>query len=231
MFSFHGWLRSVLGARSGKADGGRARREDGRTGRAPLKAEALEDRITPATRVWTGLGANGNWSTATNWVGNVAPQLEDSLVFPAGAASLVSFNDFGAGARFRSVTVSAAGYSIGELTPGADRITLLDGLVYNAPSGSAQFNVPITLAANQTFISANSAAAITLAGVDVAGLQTLTFDGRGSFDVEGVVSGTGGLTKLGDGTLILAGANTFGGLVNLTQGALNLRNSSALGSS
>ena len=69
-----------------------------------------------------------------------------------------------------------------------------------------------------------------MGAIELPGLQTLSFDGRGSFDVEGIVSGSGGLTKLGDGTLILAASNTFDGIVNLTQGVLNLRNNNALGS-
>src|SRR5262249_49175165 len=115
-------------------------------------------------------------------------------------------------------------------TPGGNRITLLDGLVYNAPTGAAQFNVPVSLGANLTFLSANAGATLTLGSVDLPGLQTLSFDGRGNIDIEGTVGGNGGLAKLGDGTLILAGNNTFEGTVQLLQGVMNLRSSTALGS-
>src|SRR5262245_1748976 len=195
-----------------------------------LFVEELESRIVPATRIWDGGGADALWSNPQNWSGNVAPQPEDNLLFPAGASRLTNFNDFASGTRFRSVTVSDPGYVINELTPGSDKITLLEGLVYNATASGAQFNVMISLGANQTFFSANNGATITLGGLELANLQTLTLDGRGNIDVEGVVSGSGGITKLGDGTLILAGNNSFDGLVTLTQGVINLRNNNALGS-
>ena len=233
MFSFKSWLRQALGTQSRKAKGKQAGRDEKRAARfavrsAPLRAEALEDRITPAIRTWSGLGADANWSTATNWVGNAAPQAEDNLVFPlmGGSSGLSATNDYGTGTRFRSVTVSDSRYDIG----GSGSITLLEGLVYNATTSGAKFNVPISLGANQTFISANLGAQIQLAGIAIPGLQTLSIDGRGDLDVEGVVSGNGGITKFGDGTLILAGNNTFEGIVNVTQGAINLRNSNALGS-
>src|SRR5438128_1305679 len=195
-----------------------------------LLVEELESRIVPATRIWDGGGASALWSNPQNWAGDVAPQPEDNLLFPAGAARLTNFDDFAAGTRFRSITIADPGYQINELTPGADKINLLEGLVYNATTSGAQFNVPITLGASQTFFSANNGATITLGGLELANLQTLSLDGRGNFDVEGVVSGSGGITKLGDGTLILAGNNTFDGLVNITQGIVNLRSNNALGS-
>ena len=38
-----------------------------------LLFETLEDRVTPTTFIWTGLGSNNNWSTGANWQGGVAP--------------------------------------------------------------------------------------------------------------------------------------------------------------
>src|SRR4051794_12208652 len=51
--------------------------------------ERLEDRSLMAALYWTGGGANANVSSPLNWVtnngiGNVAPQQDDSLFFPAG---------------------------------------------------------------------------------------------------------------------------------------------------
>ena len=55
-------------------------------------------------------------------------------------------------------------------------------------------------------------------------------DGRGDVAVGGAVTGTGGITKLGDGTLGLSGNNSFDGVVSLTQGSLLLGSNTALGS-
>ncbi|HSI63177.1 MAG TPA: autotransporter-associated beta strand repeat-containing protein, partial [Candidatus Saccharimonadia bacterium] len=59
----------------------------------------------------------------------------------------------------------------------------------------------------------------------------------GTFDVEtgftltvaNVITGSGGLTKTGPGTLILSGVNTYAGLTTLSAGILNVQNTSALG--
>jgi autotransporter-associated beta strand protein len=48
--------------------------------------------------------------------------------------------------------------------------------------------------------------------------------------VNSVVSGSSGLTKLGDGTLLLAGTNTYSGGTTLSAGTLSLGNNNALGS-
>src|SRR6478672_3708692 len=49
--------------------------------------ERLEDRSLMATMIWSGAGADLKFSTAANWVGNVAPQQDDSLVFPLGVTN------------------------------------------------------------------------------------------------------------------------------------------------
>ena len=108
-----------------------------------------------ATMVWAG--GSGNWTTAANWIGGVAPQQDDNLIFPATPTSVTSVNDFASGTRFRSVTVSGSTYTI----TGAP-ISLLEGFVYNASAGGASFTPAITLGAAQTFYSANDGATITL---------------------------------------------------------------------
>lgn len=47
--------------------------------------------------------------------------------------------------------------------------------------------------------------------------------------VGGTITGAGGLTKVGAGTLVLSSANAFNGTVNLTEGTLAIGNDSALG--
>src|SRR4029453_9613098 len=60
----------------------------------------------------------------------------------------------------------------------------------------------------------------------------LTTDGKGNISVSGIISGTGGsgITKQGDGTLTLGGANTFDGRVNVNQGVVSVTHALGLGS-
>lgn len=55
------WIRQMLAGRS--AVPGRRVRQRG------LHLEMLEERVTPATFIWTGLGGNNNWSNPANWQG------------------------------------------------------------------------------------------------------------------------------------------------------------------
>src|SRR5262245_41772833 len=48
--------------------------------------EVLEDRVTPATRTWTGAGANDLWSNAANW-DTAVPLANDDVVIPDVAGS------------------------------------------------------------------------------------------------------------------------------------------------
>ena len=62
------------------------------------------------TRIWDGGGANNLWTTKENWVDDVTPLPGDNLVFPAGAARIINFNDYTSATIFGSITVSGSGY-------------------------------------------------------------------------------------------------------------------------
>src|SRR4029453_1205079 len=119
--------------------------------RRNLFLERLEDRSLLATLIWQG-GSGQNMSAAANWVGNVAPQQDDSLVFPISANKAVT-NDLADGTRFRTITISD-GYTIS----GTNKITLLEGVTFNgagAAGGNATVSVPLTLGASASIYSAN----------------------------------------------------------------------------
>src|SRR3954463_15114974 len=95
--------------------------------------ERLEDRSLMASMIWSGQSTvDSNWTTGANWVGGVAPQQDDSLVFPLGAARQSNTDDFAAGTRFRSITISD-GYTLG----GTRQLTLLEGVTMNGASQTA----------------------------------------------------------------------------------------------
>ena len=108
------------------------------------RLERLEDRTVPAVATWDGGGADNHWTTAANWVGDVAPQPGDDLVFPSGAAQLTNVNDFPAATAFHSLAVSGGGYQMS-----GNRIALAAGL--SVETISLALSLPLTLTADQTF--------------------------------------------------------------------------------
>jgi fibronectin-binding autotransporter adhesin len=120
------------------------------------------------------------------------------------------------------ITVAGDNYNIS----GSD-VTLLEGIT-GTNTGTSSFTAKITLAAPQTFVSGNGT--LNLGAVDTGNLQLLTVDGDGTLHITGVVSGSGGINKTGSGALIVSGANTYEGLTTVSQGVLNVRSNSGLGS-
>ena len=86
---------------------------------------------------------------------------------------------------------------------------------------ASTFTGAITLGTNTT-----TGHALTLRAVEGG---TVTFSGVIA-DPAGLTGARGALTKSGEGTVVLSGANTFGGTMTVNTGALNVRNSTALGS-
>lgn len=198
----------------------------------------LEDRVTPAIATWDGGGGvigNNNWSLPLNWVGDVAPQPGDDLVF--GAAPLkVSVNDFAAGTAFRSITLSDSSYQIF-----GNAILLAAGINSTfANGGSIALN--LTLTAPQT-ISHASGSGFNLSGtINLNGqLLTATINGGtgggvippgpGIVTLSGPVIGSGGIVKNGVQVLSLTGNNTFTGNIDHQSGVLSFGSHNAGGAS
>ena len=192
------WIRQVLAGR-GSASGQRVRQRG-------LHLEMLEERVTPATFIWTGLGGNNNWSNPSNWQGGVAPTsaANPDLVFGTGALRLNTNNDI-ANLVVRSITISGSNYVLG------GNAIQLAGNVF---VGSGVSNVRITLNANLT----------TAVAVSVGILADLTISGQ----ISG--SSAANLTKLGTGTLTLSGNNmAFSAVVDIQEGRLIMNHINALG--
>jgi hypothetical protein len=72
-------------------------------------------RAQTVERIWSGGGTTNNWSEGANWVGGVAPDSDDRLVFNnVGFAARPSpFNDFPDGSSFLSIVISGGtGYTL-----------------------------------------------------------------------------------------------------------------------
>jgi fibronectin-binding autotransporter adhesin len=189
-----------------------------------------------AQMIWDGGGGDNNWSTAANWALDVAPSAGDDLVFPAGASRLTNVNDLAAGTRLNTIQFQGSGYSIT-----GNSIELSGGLTANNAAGANSLGLDITLINAQNFVSANPSTTLTLSGAIhtgnlvgatfILGTTALNFDGAGTTNVTGVIDGSGSILKQGNGTLVLAGANTYQGFTDVRQGVVRAEHNSALGNS
>jgi autotransporter-associated beta strand protein len=163
--------------------------------------------INPATTfVWTGLGADANWTTPGNWSGaGAAPLAGDTLVFGAGAAQKTANNDFPSGTLFAGLRFQDSGYTI----TGND-LKLSAGISSTSTAGGSDtVELNVALTATETF--------------NVAGTTLI--------DVTGTISGTKlGITKTGTGTLAYdsPAGNTYTGLTTVSGGTLQLNTSNQI---
>jgi autotransporter-associated beta strand protein len=145
---------------------------------------------------WAGV-TDGLWSTGSNW--DAAPTPGADLVFPDGASNLANLNDLAAGQSYGSFTVAGGGYSIS-----GNEIALGGPITASYAAGSSTVALPISLQ-NSLVVNVAGAAA--------------------TLNLNGVISGTSGLAKLGGGTLVLGGDNAYTGDTNVSGGTLLVRGS------
>ncbi len=156
-----------------------------------------------------------------------------------GSNSLILENTTGVGGGSTGTgTASSANYvNFNNLAINSGTWTLLGPLVSGSTTlngGVAQFNNNATfgsgvLTSNGGAIEATTNN-LTLANLMTLGTGGLTVQGAATgLTLNGLISGSTGLTKVGTGELILSGANTFQGGTTLNAGTLTLGDAAALG--
>jgi autotransporter-associated beta strand protein len=161
-----------------------------------------------AQKMWSGLGADANWSTPANWVGGVAPVDGDDLVFPAGASQLTNTNDFlpfPLPVSINSITIQGSGYT-------------LDGFSVRMPlfgTISAAYPTGTTSTINLSIAAAGSTINVANPGA------TLVFGGQ--------LTSQSNYTKAGPGTAVLLATGTAPSGWSVGAGILNVQNGAALG--
>jgi autotransporter-associated beta strand protein len=126
-----------------------------------------------------------------------------------------------------TLTLSGTNTYTGTTTVSAGSLALSGG---TALENSGQVNLS-TSGANLTLNASETIGSLAgVAGTTVTlGANTLTAGGNGGTTTfAGVAGGTGGLTKMGAGTLTLTGANTYSGMTRVSVGTLALGASNVL---
>jgi len=163
--------------------------------------EPLEDRLVLSTLHWSGASdQSSKWSDVANWQETKAPVAGDDLVFDAGALQLANTNDYAANTRFGSIQFEGASYTLS-----GNAISLGAVGISSTVQGTNSVAFDIAMPATAK-VSAASGATLAL---------------------RGALSGAGGLTKEGAGTVQLSGkqANTYAGTTTVTGGTLLLNKS------
>ena len=186
--------------------------------------EAMERRLLMAQITWDGGGADENWTTAANWVGDVAPVANDQLLFPDAAARKTdNNNDFPAGTAFNRIDFTGAGYTLN-----GNAINLVDDINATNTTGANTVNLDVSLTGgatdNQFFTAAAAGTTLTIAGDVNKGTKLLTLSGLGDVTVSGVISGSGGLNKNQAGNAFLTATNTYTGITSVNAGSLYANN-------
>ncbi|MFV2068579.1 MAG: beta strand repeat-containing protein, partial [Pirellulales bacterium] len=185
--------------------------------------ELLEKRKLLTIATWDGGGLDNHWTTPANWGGDIAPSPADDLVFPAGAAQVTNRNDFPSGTNFNSIGFSGGGYSIS-----GNALGLAAGIDAASAPADNTLALDITLSAPQSILVGGAAATLTFGGaIDTAGFALTVSGGSAGVQIDGVVSGSGGLVKASGGGLTLTGANTYTGTTDINDGTLVVNGSIA----
>ena len=174
-------------------------------------------------QTWDGGGTNNNWTTTTNWVGDLAPLNNGTANLAFGGVTRLTPNVDTPWA-INSLSFNAGA---GTFTIGGSTFTNGVGGITNNDADIQTINNTLTLGAAQTWTAA--AGALRFGGNITNAGNALTLAGSFSNILNGIVSGSGGLTKIGTGVLRLAGSNTFAGGLSLREGTLLAAHDLALG--
>jgi autotransporter-associated beta strand protein len=175
--------------------------------------------VQAAAVTWNGASASGNnWTDNTNWVGLEGPGfVGDSVIFDGTTRLTPTVNT---NYSLTSLTFDSTAASFTINNSGGSILTLTGNAINNSVNAQT-LNVPLVLGAPLNVSAA--AGNLTLAQNITNSGNLLTISDSGfNTAIGGAISGSGGLTKTGTGTLTLSGVNSYSGNTIISSGILSL---------
>lgn len=156
---------------------------------------------------------------SANWSGGTVPVNGDDLVFPSGAARLVTTNNFSPNRNFASVTLLASGYVLR-----GNPIVASNLVASGQAGGVTTVEAALGMVFKPVITVSNAAATLRLRGTNLSLLGTVTVRGNGVTEISSPILLLAGLTKSGTNVLLLHGsvANTYSGTTIVNAGLLRL---------
>ncbi len=186
-----------------------------------LLLAGTREQSVAATLTWTGAAGDNNTANAANWSPAQAPINGDVLIF-AGANGLAPQMNTALTTASLSFSTTAKAFTLG----GTGTYTVNSGITNNSTS-TETINSALRLGGNQNW-KAGTGNLIINGAVNLQAF-TMTDTGGKAVTINGAISGTGGITQNGKGSLTLNGNNTYSGLTTLRSGTLNIGSNTALG--
>jgi len=151
------------------------------------------------------VNANGNWTKDSNWTA-IDPQAVTDVATFANVLSADRIVTLDANRSIGALVFSANNF--GYTLSGTNTLTLNNSLgITQNGSATNTISAPLVLATNQTWGGT----------------------GTGQIGISGVISGNASISKSGNYTLVLSGANTYTGATTINSGTVRIQSSGALG--
>jgi fibronectin-binding autotransporter adhesin len=214
---FATWLRRLVNRKPQTLTGGRRRAK--RNPSTRLRLEALEDRLAPATHIWTGPAVGGVWTNNANWTDSVNPAIHLAPTTGEAGGTIVQFNggidstDDIANLVINQLHFTAGGDTVrgNGVTLGISGLAVPNNLVNDAGTNTVDASLPLDLSGTTVFALV-TAGQLNIVSV-ISGNQGLDLvsPSAGSLEFSGTASNTyTGATNVDSGTLFL---NKNGGAV------------------